>query len=103
MQPDILFSQREPVMLPVVSVYRSANLTEAKANELLGDLKTALAAPRKMILFSVVGLLLVIAMKCCCLVTGRKESKAESLLESGSIGSGSRIEVTIEDADAEIV
>ena len=32
-------------MMPVVSVYRGANLTEDKVDDLLGPLKMAIAAP----------------------------------------------------------
>lgn len=44
-------------MLPVFTVYRSANLTEETANDLLGVLKIAIVLPRRMIIGSIIGIL----------------------------------------------
>ena len=64
-------------MMPVVSVYRGANLTEDKVDDLLGPLKMAIAAPRVMTIFSISFLLIVISWLCCC-VMGRKERQKVS-------------------------
>lgn len=69
-------------MLPVFTLYRSGNLTEEKANELLGDLKTALAAPKKLIMLSIFGL---ICTACCvlgCSMKSKRMEMKESLMSS---------------------
>lgn len=53
-------------MLPVFTLYRSGNLTESAANDLLGDLKIALAVPSKMTLFCIVGVIFCILGVCAC-------------------------------------
>lgn len=60
-------------MLPIMSVFRSANLTQEAADDVLGDLKIALAAPRKILLFSVVGLLISVAASSCCFYIVKKD------------------------------
>lgn len=53
------------------------------ANELLGDLKIALAAPRAIAIFSFSAMLVVIAATSCCLIRkSRKHQSMPSLLES---------------------
>lgn len=54
---DILFV-REPIMIPVFSLYRSGNITESSAKDLFGDLQFALAAKRKLLLIGLFGLAL---------------------------------------------
>jgi hypothetical protein len=73
----------QEAMLPIFSLYRSANLTEEAAQRLLGDLKTALAAPRKIMLLSVTLLVAVLTCTCCCAVRdSKKKAVIPSLLES---------------------
>jgi hypothetical protein len=53
-------------MLPVFTLYRSGNLTETAANDVLGDLKIALAVPNKMSLFCIVAVIFSILGVCAC-------------------------------------
>ena len=69
-------------MMPVVSVYRGANLTEDKVDDLLGPLKIAIAAPRYLTIFSVAMLLIVISWISCCLMRRKEQKVSPSLLES---------------------
>lgn len=63
--PDLLFPGEER-MLPVFSLYRSGNISQEKAEELFGDLKTAIAAPRIMMLLGLIWLLGTVI--CLCVV-----------------------------------
>jgi|JI9StandDraft_1071089.scaffolds.fasta_scaffold548115_1 hypothetical protein len=69
---DILFPQLESAMLPIMAVYRSANLTQEAVDDVLGDLKTALEAPRKILIFSLSGLLVSISATICCLYRNKE-------------------------------
>jgi hypothetical protein len=81
MQPDVLFPY-QPAMMPVFTLFRSANLSENSANDILGDLKTALGAPRKLLIASIVGVVVMGLCIACCIMRQRKKKSAESLLES---------------------
>lgn len=73
MRPDeVLFPQLESTMLPVMTLFRSANMTQDAADDLLGDLKVALAAPRKILIFSLSGLFFTLCGLCCCLFSQKK-------------------------------
>jgi len=70
-------------MLPIFTVYRCANLTEDTANDVLGPLKVALAAPRYLLIFCITGIILtVISMVCCVMRARRQKQPNSSLLES---------------------
>jgi hypothetical protein len=78
---DILFT-REAHMLPVFTIYRSGNMSEAAAEDLLGDLKIALAAPTKLALFSVFGIIFAVFCTIACNVKQKKVEMSSSLLSS---------------------
>lgn len=69
-------------MLPVFTIFRSGNITEDKANELLGDLKTALAAPNKLIALSLFGLILTAFCVVGCRMKAKRMEMSESLMSS---------------------
>jgi hypothetical protein len=80
-------------MLPVFTIYRSGNMTQEIADKVLGDLKVALAAPTKLILLSVFGIIFTVF----CLIACRlKQRRADA-------GSSSLISSTHEDPDLEEV
>jgi len=60
-------------MLPVFTLYRSGNLTESAANDVLADLKTALTVPTKMALACFIGCIFSIFGVCACKI--RLDSK----------------------------
>lgn len=62
---DVLFTQKSR-MMPVFTLYRSGNMTEDVANDLLGDLKTALQAPKKLVMLSLFGLAFTGFLLACC-------------------------------------
>ena len=71
-------------MLPFMTVYRAANITQDIADDLLAPLKLALTLPRKLILGSVAALFISVCGFCCCLAALKKPRKEPipSLLES---------------------
>lgn len=77
---DVLFKQQAR-MLPVFTLYRSGNMTEVVANDLLGDLKTALLAPKKLVLLSLFGIALTAFLLVCCMMrSSKREAVSGSLL-----------------------
>lgn len=67
-------------MLPVFTLNRSGNMTELAANDLLGDLKIALQAPKKLVLLSLFGIAFTAFLLACC---GMKSQKRGEM--SGSL------------------
>lgn len=53
-EPDELFTINQTMMMPVVSIFRSGNLTEIKAHELFGPLTTALSVKTAMFYVGIV-------------------------------------------------
>lgn len=81
---DALFTQ-PPRMLPVFTLYRSGNMTELVANDLLGDLKTALQAPKKLVLLSLFGVAFTgFLLACCGMRRAKRGEVSGSLLESSN-------------------
>jgi hypothetical protein len=69
-------------MLPVFTLYRSGNMTEDSANDLLGDLKIALQAPRKLVLLSLFGIIFTIFLMIACSMRSKSSEHSSSLLSS---------------------
>ena len=86
MMPDVLMPHIEEVMIPVMSVYRCANMTESAAEDLLGPLKFALGVPRIMLIVSICGICLMLGLIGCFIIKERKRQRETehkpSLLES---------------------
>jgi hypothetical protein len=72
MQQDFLFTA-EPRMLPVVTIYRSANVTAEAVDDLFADLRIAIVAPTKLALLCVFGIIFAVF---CTVVCTLKQQKA---------------------------
>jgi hypothetical protein len=69
-------------MMPVMTIYRSGNVTAEAADELLGDLRTALGAPTKLILFCVFGIVFTVFATVFCTMKRKRVEMSSSLLSS---------------------
>lgn len=81
-------------MLPVFTIYRSGNMTQEIADKVLGDLKVALAAPTKLILLSVFGIIFTIF---CMIASRLKQRRADA--GSSSLISSTNEEPNLEEVD----
>lgn len=68
--------------MPVFSIFRSGNMTQEIADEVLGDLKIAMAAPTKLILLSVFGIIFTVFCMIASRLKQRRRADAGSLLSS---------------------
>lgn len=68
-------------MIPVFSLYRSGNMSESIAKDLLGDLKFALGLPKKLLILSIVGVIFCAACLVGCNMKKKPVNKS-SLLSS---------------------
>jgi len=75
----VLFNNGEKIFLPVFTIYRSANITEETAEDLLGVLKVAKVMPRRIIVFSLIGILVIVLSFFLCR-TKKRLIQPESLL-----------------------